>query len=84
MKKALKLVCAIGGAAVIWKTIKITWLGGIGFAHGVLIANDDHVTHDDIRKNFLDDGFSFNKAAYFAGVLVGQDEKELANEVFES
>lgn len=72
MKKALKIVCAIGGAAVILKTMKLTWLGGIGFAHGM--ATNNPITHGDIQKSFMDDGFSFNKAAYFAGVLVGQDD----------
>lgn len=84
MKKATKLVCAICGAAVIYKTLRMSWMGGIGFANGLAIANDEHVTHDDVVKDLLDNGFSFGKAAYFAGVLVGQDNKELANKVYKN
>ena len=75
MKKTMKLVCAIGGAAVIWNIMNATWLGGIGFAHGM--ANSNPITHDDIQKSFQDDGVSFKKIAYFAGVLTGQDHKDI-------
>lgn len=75
MKKAMKLICTICGAAVIWNIMELTWLGGIGFAHGMAIGNP--ITHDDIQKSFQNDGFSFKKTAYFAGVLTGQDHKDI-------
>lgn len=58
--------------------MELTWLGGIGFAHGMHgMAIGNPITHDDIQKSFQNDGFSFKKMAYFAGVLTGQDHKDI-------
>ena len=84
MKKTTKFVCAVGGAIAVRAVIGMAFYAGMGWLMGVALANQNTelITAEDVADILRKDGFSINRLSYLAGVAIGQEEKDLAKEIF--
>ena len=86
MKNAWKAAVIIGGAMAIKKAVKVSFDSGMGFVIGMALTYEDgeQITVDDAANDLMENGFSFGRVGYYAGIIAGQKNKDLAKILFEN